>query len=286
MIQILLAIVFATEPVTPPPYESIQGIHRNATAQEYAEAKTDKRFLLEKIAYRSDGLRVYAYVYKPVKVPASMPAIIYNRGSYVRDEFAGELLTTFRRLASAGFVVIAPMYRQSGGGEGRDEMGGADLNDLMRIRAVVAELGYVDPARLFMYGESRGGMMTFQAIRDGFPLRAAATFGSFSDLTPMVEANRKITLQIWPDYETNAVAIKERRSAISWPEKLNVPLLIMHGANDQAVSPAQSLTLASKLQSLGKTYELIIKAGTNHVMSEWRAERDAAAIEWFKKHDV
>ena len=260
MIQLLLALVLATQPADP-------------------------GFRLEKIAYQSDGLRVYTYLYSPVKPGSAMPAVIFNRGSYVREEFADEVLPTFRRLAAAGFVVIAPMYRQSGGGEGRDEMGGADVNDLMKIRDVLAELKYVDPERLFMYGESRGGMMTFQAIRDGFPIRAAATFGAFTDLAVMVEENRKIALQIWPDYDANASAIKQRRSALSWPEKINVPLLNMHGGNDRQVNPAQSLAIATKLQSLGKTYELIIKAGENHVMSAWREERDAAAIEWFRRFD-
>jgi hypothetical protein len=33
-----------------------------------------------------------------------------------------------------------------------------------------------------MYGESRGGMMTFQAIRRDLPVDAAAVFGAFTDL--------------------------------------------------------------------------------------------------------
>ena len=278
MIHLVLAAALAL-----PTYESIKGIERYATAGEYAAAKADKKFRFEKIEYQSDGLRVYAYVYAPAKPAKSMPAIIYNRGSFVRDEFAGELLAQFHRLALAGFVVIAPMYRQSGGGEGRDEMGGADVDDLMNILSVVRSLKYVDESRLFMYGESRGGMMTFQAIRDGFPIRAAATFGAFTDLTPMVEANPKVVAQLWPDYATKGEAIRMRRSAILWPEKINVPLLIMHGGADTGLSPSHSLALASKLQELGKTYQLIIRAGAGHVMSEWRVERDAAAIEWFRK---
>lgn len=284
MIQLLVLLALSAEPVTLPPYESVKGIERYATAKEYSEAKADKRFRLEKIAYQSDGLRVFAYIYAPVLRPElPMPTVIYNRGSYVRDDFGPELLTSFRRLALPGFVVIAPMYRQSGGGEGRDELGGADLNDLMNIRSVIAELPYVDPDRLFMYGESRGGMMTFQAIRDGFPVRAAATVGAFTELAPMVEANRKLSLQIWPDYESNAAAIRQRRSAIAWPEKLNVPLLILQGGADPQVNPSQSIDLASRLQALGKTYELIIKAGEGHILSGWREQRDAAAIEWFRR---
>jgi len=114
-----------------PAYQSSKGIELYASRDEYEAATRDLRFRLEKLAYRSANLRVFAYLYSPVQPSGKRPAVIFNRGSFVRDEFASELLTTFHRLGEAGFVVLAPMYRQSGGGEGRDEMGGADLTDLM-----------------------------------------------------------------------------------------------------------------------------------------------------------
>ena len=46
----------------------------------------------------------------------------------------------------------------------------------------------------------------------------------------------------------------------------------------------QSLTLADRLQALGKTYELHIFGYENHVISGRAAERDALAIAWYQKH--
>lgn len=46
-------------------------------------------------------------------------------------------------------------------------MGGADLNDLLRTAALAKELPSVDAGKLFLLGESRGGMMVFQALREG-----------------------------------------------------------------------------------------------------------------------
>ena len=63
------------------------------------------------------------------------------------------------------------MLRQSDGSEGRDEMGGADVDDLMDVLPLARSLAYVDTNNLFMYGESRGGMMTYQAVRRGFPVK-------------------------------------------------------------------------------------------------------------------
>ena len=87
-------------------------------------------------------------------------------------------LFLFTDLQIAGFSVLAPMYRGSEGAEGQDEMGGADLQcTLMRVVALADELPSVDAQDLYLLGESRGGMMVLQAIRDGFPARAAAIYG-------------------------------------------------------------------------------------------------------------
>ncbi len=278
--------VFA-QTVSLPPYDSQNGISRYAAKEEYERAAHDVRFELRKVAYSSDGLRVYAYVYSPRRHMTTLPVVIYNRGSFVRDEFAAELIATFHRLGEAGFIVVAPMYRQSGGGDGHDEMGGADVDDLMNVAKLVPAIEGADPANVFLYGQSRGGMMVYQAMRDGFPARAAAVFGGFTDLHAMLAASPQLmalATKIWPDYATNAAAIEARRSALAWPDKLGIPILIMHGGQDKDVDPAQSLALAQKLQALGKEYELVVHAGSNHVLSDWRVQRDALAVDWFRTH--
>ena len=281
------SLLLDRRPFDIPPYQVTKGIERYASREEFEAAANDPRFLLEKLAYRSGNLKVFAYLYTPVHVAGRRPAVIFNRGSFVRDEFAAELLTVFHRFAEAGFVVIAPMYRQSGGGEGKDEMGGADLADLMATAALAGSLGTIDTTNLFMYGESRGGMMTYQAIRDGYPLQAAAVFGAFTDLHALLDSSaqsRAAAPRIWPDYASNAAAIEQRRSAVLWPEKMNTPVLIMHGGSDREVPPSQPLALALRLEQLGKEYELIIHAGGNHVLTGWWRERDAQAIDWFRRH--
>lgn len=280
-------ILIDRRPFEIPAYQSTNGIERYASRDEYEAAARDGQFRLEKLAYRSANLKVFAYLYSPVESTERRPAVIFNRGSFVRDEFAAELLVTFHRLGQAGFVVLAPMYRQSGGGEGKDEMGGADLADLMATAGVAEALGTIDTANLFMYGESRGGMMTYQAIRDGYPVRAAAVYGAFTDLRALFDGSaqsRAAAPAIWPNYAANAEAIVQRRSALRWPEQLNTPLLIMHGGNDREVPPSQSLALALQLEQLGKPYELVIRAGDNHVLTGWRLQRDAQAIDWFRRH--
>jgi len=271
-----------------PAYASIPRIGWYATPEEFEKARRDARFRFTRVSYKSDELTVFAYVYAPAETPkVKLPVIVYNRGSYLWKEFAGEYLTLFHRLASAGFVVVAPMYRESGGAAGRDEMGGADLNDLLNITSVIRQLPAANPELVFMYGESRGGMMTYQAIREHFPMLAAAVYGGFTDLRPLADPGgpgAQIALKLWPDYAERRNEIAKRRSAIEWADKFETPVLIMHGGADGNVSPSHALALAAKLQELGKPYQLIIRAGGDHHLGGWLAERDAQAVEWFRRH--
>ena len=258
--------------------------------EEYERAIADTNFEFQRLKYMSDGLKVTAYLYKPTRIGESkLPAIIFNRGSLILSDIAPELVSSFHRLASEGFVVLAPMYRQSDGGEGRDEMGGGDVNDLMNSVALAKSLGFIDVNNLFLYGESRGGVMTYLAIKRKFPANAAAVYGAFTDMEALIKDTPEVhppqlLNRIWPDFDSRKDEIFRSRSAIFWPESLGTPLLIMHGGADRGVNPSQSLTLAQKLQSLGKTYELIIYADDGHRLSRNQVDRDRRAVAWFRKH--
>jgi len=286
-----------TQTVTLPSFAELAAGPRSPTEAEsccsaaemkvYERARTDTRFEMLKVTYSSDGLPVVAFIYRPVAAVDKWPVVVFNRGSYVRQNAARELLVPFHRLAEGGFVVVAPMYRGSEGAPGRDEMGGADLADLMNIQAVIASLPYTAPGSTFLYGESRGGMMTLQALRDGFPARAAAIVGVFTDLEQYLKEDpnaEALGPKMFPDYETNRAGLIERRSAIRWADRINAPLLIMHGGDDTSVNPVHALLLANALQRSGKRYELVIAAGARHGMEPFEADRDERAIRWFRRY--
>lgn len=109
-----------------------------------------------------------------------------------------------------------------------------------------------------------------------------------ADLEPMIETDRgkAMARSIWPDFDEQRTKIVTRRSAIQWPEKINVPLLLMHGADDGTVPPTQTLPLASGLTKAQKEYGVIVFPGGKHVLKAHRFERDQKAVEFFKMYMV
>jgi len=283
--------ILDVRPVEFPAYDAYPDMEFYApTPEEYARAVGDRGFVMERLTYRSGGLDVYAYLYRPALPPEGrrMPVIVFNRGSYVRDEFAPEVLMSTRRLAREGYLILAPMLRGSGGAPGHDGLGEGDLDDVFNVMAVVREIPYADPGRVFLCGQSRGGIMCLLAAKKGFPARAMAVYGAITDLGAFLEGNegaRRLAETIWPDFTAREAEIVESRSAIRWPEKIDVPVLLMNGGADGQVSPLHALRLASALQSLGKRYEVRVFYGDNHMLTRRAEERDADVTRWFRRFD-
>ena len=260
---------------------------------EYDRAKTNTSIECLRIQYLSDGLKVVGFLVKPAD-PAGKryPVIIYNRGG-VQDigKIDAPNILDFYELAANGFVVLASQYRGNDGGEGADEVGGADVADVVNLVSLASSLPYSDPKNVFFYGVSRGGMMTFRALERGVSVNGAAVVGGIYDMQGLMEsakqrmpgfANR--VMKLIPDFSTRGAATLADRSVMQWPEKVNVPLLMIHGADDEEVPVSQALMFAAKLSSLRKEYELIVYAKEIHEALNNRRDRDARIIAWFRRY--
>ena len=283
--------LLADEAWSPAPWSDLaagpkRDVRRYADSLAYEAARSDTAFAARRWRYRSDSAEVVALVLA-ARTPQRRPAIVYCRGSYLQQGQLDGFLPLLHRLARAGYFVVAPQYRGSEGGTGRDEMGGEDVEDVLAVVRLLAARPEVDPRAIYLYGESRGGMMTFQAIRDGAPVRAAATVGAFTDLDSLFAADERsasLATRIWPDYGARRNEIALRRSAARWAERIRVPLLLLHGANDRGVPPHQSEQLAAALAKAKARHELHIVPGGSHTLGERSAFRDSLVVRWFRSH--
>lgn len=278
-------ILLETTSFTWPEFEAVRGFPKSVTKEEYDATRRDQGFVMETLRYASGGNEVNAYAYHPESTKIRLPVIVYCRGGYVEGDLRAALGPVFRRYAEAGYAVIAPMLRQSDGAGGKDEVGGGDLADVMNIATLARELPWADSSRLYLLGISRGGMMAYQAIRDGFPAKAAVAVGAFTDFDRLISAHPKIyaplVRRIWEDYDQRKDEIHQRRSAVLWADRIKVPLLILHGTADSSVNPAQALDLAARLQAADATYELHIVQEGDHTLDRFPVLRDGALLNWF-----
>jgi dipeptidyl aminopeptidase/acylaminoacyl peptidase len=272
------------------PYEQTSAFTRRYyPRQEYEATSRSTAVDCLRIRYVSDGLSVVGFIVKPQgSGDTRYPVIVYNRGGF-RD--IGKIdtwnLLDFYGFASRGFVVLASQYRGTDGGEGRDEVGGADVADVMALSRVAASLPYADASNLFLYGLSRGGMMSFLALKRGFPAKAVAVVGAVFDVEAFEYRAPKVVasaLALSPDYASKGVALLRERSVMNWPEQVRAPLLIIHGTHDEEVPATEALTFATKLAQLGKRYQLMVYADDIHEAANNRQDRDARIAAWFKQH--
>ena len=260
---------------------------------EYDGAKTHASIECLRIQYLSDGLKVVGFLVKPRNPEGRRyPVIIYNRGG-LQDmgKIDAPNLLDFYELAANGFVVLASQYRGNDGGEGLEEFGGADVGDVLTLVSVASSVSFADPKNIFFYGHSRGGMMTFLALSRGATVNAAAVVGGIYDLHGLMEATEQRmpgvanrVRKLIPDYSSRGAATLAERSVMQWPEKVTVPLLMIHGADDEEVPVSQALAFAAKLSGLRKEYELIVYAKEIHEVLNNRRDRDARIVAWFRRH--
>ena len=273
-------------------YEELTPLDRAEFSRaEYEEAALALPRRCLHVRYSSQALSISGFVFRPESVPAGVryPGIIYNRGGHVDYGKVGTWdLLLFHRWSNRGFVVFASQYRGSDGAGGLDRFGGRDVHDVFSLIALARRNGYTDPDNLFMVGLSRGGIMTYQALRRGAPIRAAAVVAGVTDLEGLAAARPEF-LQLWdrldPSFRFAPREFMEERSAMAWPRKLRTPLLLLHSMDDQRVPSVQSIRLARALSDEGKTVELVLYPGDAHVLQRYGRDRDERILEWFCRYN-
>jgi len=251
--------------------------------------KNSESIQVFEIMYTSNGHLVHGFIIVPNVISEKVPAVIYNRGGN-RDFGEIKKESLFRGLflpvclALHGYCVIMSNYSGSSKSEGIDEFGGNDLKDVLILKEILPELGFVDTENIGMAGGSRGGMMTYLALSKVTWLKAAVTTaGAANSVRQLIERPQMQTVfkELFGGAQEDLIA----RSAVYWPEKFcaTTPLLMIHGTADWRVSPLDSIELAQKLYEHKKPYRLILYEGADHGISEFKREVNAEILKWFDR---
>jgi len=245
--------------------------------------------VVEKITYLSDGLKVKGYIaYPKENEEKKYPCIIWNRGGYENsgaiDQFTARGM--YGLIASWGYVVFATQYRGNAGGEGKEELGGNDINDILNLLPIADELPFADKEKLGIEGWSRGGMMTFLTLLKNKNFQCAVLVGAISDFKGYAgsdESRKSIYKRIIGEEDFHKKL--EERTVLNFTDKLpEIPYLLMHGGGDEIVPVNQTIEIAKRFSELKITYRLVVFENGDHYLKKYRKEVDELRRKWFEKY--
>ncbi|WP_343847693.1 alpha/beta hydrolase family protein, partial [Bowmanella denitrificans] len=210
------------------------------------------------ISYKArDGRKIPAYVTLP-KGDKPFPTVVMPHGGpWARDVVIYDEWSQL--LAHHGYLVIQPQFRGSEGfgldhWVAGDQQWGLKMQDDMDDGAqfLVAK-GLADPNKLAMFGWSFGGYSAFVgSMRDNNLYKCSIAGAGVSDLgriNATLNDNRF-------SRELQRPTIKGV-NPLDLVEKVNVPLLVIHGDIDQRVPVEHSRLFVEKLKKLGKDHKYV-----------------------------
>lgn len=197
------------------------------------------------VNYPSGHDLIPGYVFTPLDMAGRKryPAMIVLHGGF-HMHFDVEWFPLIRGLVDRGYVVMFPEYRGSQGYGPEiyaNDYGHTDVADTLAAGRYIASKSFVDPGRLGILGESRGGMVTLLAIE-----RAPKEFKVAVDVVGLADFIAYMSYK--PEYRRQEVAseqgfggkmpfddLKEYMdvSPVNHVDQIQAPLLVLATTGDQ-----------------------------------------------------
>jgi dipeptidyl aminopeptidase/acylaminoacyl peptidase len=242
-----------------------------------------------------DGQQVPGWLFVPKSLDRSRkhPAIVWIHGDGVNQGYDGwhvqrnyAVYYSFHQyLLEQGYVVFAPDYRGSIG-YGRAwrqgvhmDVGGKDAKDAWMAAHYLRTLPFVDTERVGVWGLSYGGFFTLIAMTDQPTLFRAGV-----DVAGVVDYAMYYEDPYHGGWTTSRIgtpeqnpAIYKQASPLSHVDRLERPLLILHGTADVNVPYLHSVRLVDELMLKGKShlFDFRMYPGEFHYFTRAHVLRDA-----------
>lgn len=220
-----------------------------------------------------DGLEIEAFLtFPPDKEAKNLPVVIMPHGGpRARDYAAWDEWPQF--FADRGYLVIQPNFRGSTGyGEafekaGLGEWGLKMQDDVDDALAWAVEEGFADPARACVVGGSYGGYVAMRAAQRNPDLyKCAISFAGVSDLKAMMAQDSRSYFfgASARDYWRGQASDLDAVSPVNFAKDFGIPVLLVHGKEDERVPVKHSKQMYEKLRAAGKTAVFIEQPEGDH----------------------
>jgi len=248
--------------------------------------------------YMIDGILIYPLDYTEgervpvITVVHGGPEAHYGNGWLTGYSSPGQMA------AAKGYAVFYPNYRGSTGRgidfaySSQSDLAGAEFDDVVDGVDYLIEQGIADPDRIGVTGGSYGGyasawMSTYYSDRFAASVMFVGISNNLSKWGTSDIPNELYYVhsreRMWQSDQKWMEYLK--RSPIYWVSRSQTPLLIMHGAEDTRVHPAQSLELYRhlKVRKPDVPVRLVWYPGEGHGNRSASAKLDYnyRMLEWF-----
>jgi dipeptidyl aminopeptidase/acylaminoacyl peptidase len=233
----------------------------------------------EAIRYPGSGGRdTHAFFYAPANpdfgpLPGEKPPLIVMSHGGPTSRALDAYKPAIQFWTSRGFAVLDVNYGGSAG-FGRayrqrldGQWGVVDVDDCALGARFLVQRGDVDPKRLIIRGGSAGGFTTLAALAFRDTFTCGASLYGIGDLQTLAEDTHKFESRYLDRLVGPWPAARERyraRSPIHHLDGLRCPLILLQGADDKVVPPAQSRRMHAALKSRGVPVAYLEFAGEPH----------------------
>lgn len=203
---------------------------------------------IEEVSYYSGPYIVKGWLARPKQQTTS--SIVYLRGGI--NQIGKVRAARIAQIASQGFVVFAPHYRGSFGGEGKDEFVGDDRQD---VYASVDYLKALGMTSIHLFAFSRGGIMALWAAVQRQEVTSLVTWGGVSSIYLTYEERvdmRRMMKRIYGGSPKKAPQAFDSRDVLTRLADISCPVRIIHGKQDINVGFEHATLLEKALQREGK----------------------------------
>jgi len=297
-------VVMADSPTEGPGYGLIDLTthHADWIENRYAKLGPDDIAPVRPVRFKAqDGLELTGYLTLPRGREAkNLPLVVFPHGGpAARDEPGFDWWA--QAMASRGYAVLQVNYRGSDGlgwdflKAGFGQWGRKMQTDLSDGVRDLAKEGTIDPKRVCIVGGSYGGYAALAgAALDPGVYRCAVSYAGPSHMGRMVSwsknrngvASERYWLRFMGGEKAGDAALAAISPALN-VDKVQAPVLLLHGKDDTVVPLEQSYMMSTALKAAGKPVELQVFNSTDHWLTrgETRIEMLKATVAFLEKNN-
>lgn len=255
----------------------------------------NKLVMPERVRYKSfDGTEIPALLFRPLK-PNGAAIVHPHGGPSSQYIFDWDILAQY--LIAKGYTFLAPNYRGSTGygvafeQVNYNDWGSGDMQDCLHGARYLHTLDSIDPKRIAVFGASYGGYMTALCLSRDPDYLFACGVSKYGDAHlenswALCSRDLRIYTEMMLGDPGSNRQVYIHGSPIFQVDKVQKPVLILHGLVDDVVPPEASEMWVEALRRADKTFEYKTYKDESHGFLKHATQLDAyerieCFIDWY-----